>query len=77
MPRDQWCACHGHQHRAHIRRDREAIPGSLGSPTSPKRQRQVGQTQAAIDLDIVVEYGVGIAELGKSINAMSSRPSSG
>ena len=28
---------------------------------------EVGETEAAIDLDIVVEYGVGIAELGRSI----------
>ncbi len=28
---------------------------------------EVGETEAAIDLDIVVEYGVSIADLGKSI----------
>ena len=28
---------------------------------------EVGETQAAIDLDIVVEYGVSIADLGRSI----------
>jgi uncharacterized alkaline shock family protein YloU len=28
---------------------------------------EVGETEAAIDLDIVVEYGVSIAELGRSI----------
>jgi uncharacterized alkaline shock family protein YloU len=28
---------------------------------------EVGETEAAVDLDIVVEYGVSIAELGRSI----------
>ena len=28
---------------------------------------EVGETQAAIDLDIVVDYGVSIADLGRSI----------
>ncbi|MFY9670697.1 MAG: Asp23/Gls24 family envelope stress response protein, partial [Trebonia sp.] len=28
---------------------------------------EVGETEAAIDLDIVVEYGSSIAELGRSI----------
>jgi len=28
---------------------------------------EVGETQAAIDLDITVEYGVSIADLGRSI----------
>ena len=28
---------------------------------------EVGESQAAIDLDIVVEYGVSIADLGRSI----------
>ena len=28
---------------------------------------EVGETQAAVDLDIVVEYGVSIADLGRSI----------
>jgi uncharacterized alkaline shock family protein YloU len=47
---------------------REAIPGSMGSPNVAQGVGvQVGETQAAIDLDIVVEYGVSIAELGRSI----------
>jgi uncharacterized alkaline shock family protein YloU len=28
---------------------------------------EVGESQAAVDLDIVVEYGVSIADLGRSI----------
>jgi uncharacterized alkaline shock family protein YloU len=28
---------------------------------------EVGETEAAIDLDIVVEYGVSVADLGRSI----------
>jgi len=27
----------------------------------------VGETQAAIDLDIVIEYGVSVSDLGRSI----------
>jgi uncharacterized alkaline shock family protein YloU len=27
----------------------------------------VGETQAAIDLDIVIDYGVSVADLGRSI----------
>jgi uncharacterized alkaline shock family protein YloU len=36
---------------------------AMGVSTS----RAFGETQAAIDLDIVVEYGVSIADLGRSI----------
>jgi uncharacterized alkaline shock family protein YloU len=46
---------------------RERIPGSSGPNFSQGVGVEVGQTEAAIDLDIVVEYGVGIAELGRSI----------
>ena len=28
---------------------------------------EVGETQVALDLDIVIEYGVSIADLGRSI----------
>jgi uncharacterized alkaline shock family protein YloU len=46
---------------------RERIPGSSGPSIAQGVGVEVGETEAAIDLDIVVEYGVGIAELGRSI----------
>ena len=46
---------------------RERIPGSSGPNIAQGVGVEVGETEAAIDLDIVVEYGVGIAELGRSI----------
>lgn len=46
---------------------RERIPGSAGPSISQGVAVEVGETQAAIDLDIVVEYGVSIAELAKSV----------
>jgi uncharacterized alkaline shock family protein YloU len=46
---------------------RERIPGSTGPNVAQGVGVEVGETQAAIDLDIVVEYGVSIADLGKSI----------
>lgn len=46
---------------------RERIPGSSGPNYSQGVGVEVGETEAAIDLDIVVEYGVSIAELGRSI----------
>ena len=46
---------------------RERIPGSTGPNFSEGVGVEVGETEAAIDLDLVVEYGVSIAELGRSI----------
>ena len=46
---------------------RERIPGSSGPSVAQGVGVEVGETEAAIDLDIVVEYGVSIADLGRSI----------
>ncbi len=46
---------------------RERVPGSSGPNVAQGVGVEVGETQAAIDLAIVVEYGVSIAELGRSI----------
>jgi uncharacterized alkaline shock family protein YloU len=46
---------------------RDRVPGSSGPNFSQGVGVEVGETEAAIDLDIVVEYGVGIADLGRSI----------
>ena len=46
---------------------RERIPGSAGASFSQGVGVEVGETEAAIDLDIVVDYGVAIADLGRSI----------
>lgn len=52
---------------------RERIPGSSQS-TSQGVAVEVGEKQAAIDLDLVTEYGVSIAELAKAVrrNVISS-----
>jgi uncharacterized alkaline shock family protein YloU len=46
---------------------KERIPGSSGPNVSQGVGVEVGETEAAIDLDVVVEYGVSIADLGRSI----------
>ena len=45
---------------------RDRIPGASSSQ-SQGVSVEVGETQAAIDLDVVAEYGVSIADLSKSI----------
>ncbi len=46
---------------------RERIPGSSGPSVAQGVGVEVGETEAAIDLDIVVDYGVSITDLGTSI----------
>lgn len=46
---------------------RERIPGSSGPNIAQGVGVEVGESEAAIDLDIVVEYGVSITDLGRSI----------
>jgi uncharacterized alkaline shock family protein YloU len=46
---------------------RERIPGRSGPNVAQGVGVEVGEAQAAVDLDIVVEYGVNIADLGRSI----------
>lgn len=53
---------------------RERIPGSGGPAATQGVSVEVGEKQAAIDLDIVVEYGVSIAQLAQNVrrNVISS-----
>ncbi|NHD17451.1 MULTISPECIES: Asp23/Gls24 family envelope stress response protein [Actinopolyspora] len=46
---------------------RERIPGGNGSSNISGVQVEVGERQAAIDLDIVVEYGAAIVDLARSV----------
>ena len=46
---------------------KERIPGSSGPSITQGVAAEVGETQVALDLDVVIEYGVSIADLGRSI----------
>jgi len=45
---------------------RERIPGA-GTVSTSGVAVEVGERQAAVDLDVVVEYGVGIVELARAV----------
>ncbi|MEV6107300.1 Asp23/Gls24 family envelope stress response protein [Streptomyces sp. NPDC051940] len=46
---------------------RERVPGGGGSRTLAGVKAEVGELQTALDLEIVVDYGVAIAEVARSV----------
>ena len=46
---------------------RERIPGGSGTSNVSGVQVEVGEKQAAIDLDVVVEYGASIVDLARAV----------
>ncbi|MGJ7906849.1 Asp23/Gls24 family envelope stress response protein [Actinopolyspora sp. H202] len=46
---------------------RERIPGGSGTSTFSGVRVEVGEKQTAVDLDVVVEYGLSIVELTRSV----------
>jgi uncharacterized alkaline shock family protein YloU len=46
---------------------RERIPGSTGASQTSGVTVEVGEKQAAIDLDLIVEYGASIVDLARAV----------
>lgn len=46
---------------------RERIPGGSGTTQTSGVQVEVGEKQAAIDLDLIVEYGASIVDLARAV----------
>ncbi len=46
---------------------REKLPGSTGQSPSQGVTVEVGERQAAIDIDLVVEYGVSIPDVSQAV----------
>ncbi|GAB3700729.1 Asp23/Gls24 family envelope stress response protein [Saccharopolyspora tripterygii] len=46
---------------------RDRIPGGSGTSSTAGVQVEVGEKQAAVDLDLVVEYGASIVELSRAV----------